>query len=88
MLPDEELKRANDVRGADVISIRLCAMRDCGEEFDEAVGAGFCCLTWGVVLDFGSGALAISWSEDASGDPMRIALVDPDPFLRIESLVQ
>jgi hypothetical protein len=37
MLPDEELKRANDVRGADVIAIRLCAMRDCGEEFDESV---------------------------------------------------
>jgi hypothetical protein len=45
-------------------------------------------LTRGVVLDFASGSLAISWSEDATGDPMRIALVDPDPFLGIESLAQ
>ncbi len=88
MLPNKEVDRLSAVRGTCVTAVQLCAMRDCGEEFDEPPRSGFVCLTWGVILEFGPSPIAISWSEDTIGDPFRIGLVDPARFLAIESLVR
>lgn len=88
MLPDQELERLAAVRGARVTAIRLCAMRDCGEEFGEPAPSGISGVTWGVVLTCASGELAISWSDDDVGDPFRIGLIEPNRLLLIDSLVQ
>lgn len=88
MLPDGELKRLASLRGSRVTAVRLCAMRDCEEEFCERPGSGLFCLTWGVVLTFEGGTLEISWGDDADGDPFRIALGNPGGFARVETLIQ
>ena len=86
-LPEVEVERLDAVRGIPVTAVQLCAMRDCGEEFDQPPRSGLFCVTWGAVLHLRSQLLAISWSEDSIGDPCRIGLVDPIEFLAIESLV-
>jgi len=62
-------------------------MRGCGKAFEPTSSPGLVCLTWGIVLEFQPGLLAISWTEDSTGDPFRIGLPDPAGFLRIDSLV-
>ncbi len=86
-LPEVEIERLHAVRGIPLTAVQLCAMRNCGEEFDQPPSSGLFCVTWGLVLRLRSRLLAISWSEDPTGDPFRISLVDPIEFLAIESLV-
>lgn len=87
ILPTVEVERLDAVRGVPVTAVQLCAMSDCGEEFDQPPRSGLFSVTWGAILHLRSQLLAVSWSEDSIGDPFRICVVDPIKFLAIESLV-
>ena len=88
MLPNEELTRLATARGARVAAVRLCTMVGCGEELQGPPSTGFVGVTWGVILELTAGELAITWSDDAAGDPFRIGLVEPATLRTIDSLVE